>query len=569
MLKKIDCSPDTKEYAPYLRIKKVNGHLYLYEAIDTYNTVTKRKKQTSKYIRKVLPHEDIQNITKDPAPLPAQELKLKSVISYGDAYLFHCLIEEIGLETILLKCLSQEDTNLLLILVAYRLLEKRSISHLSSWIETSDIQNLYPYDKPLTSQAISKALSMLGEASDETIPNFLLQWSQTINKEGDSLLFDITSFSSQAHRMEELEYGYAKDHSPYTQLNMGLLVNQEQHLPLYYKVYPGSLKDVSLLSNIVEEASILGVPSIQLILDRGFYSGYNLGKMHSSGYSFIIPLPRSAKKLYHQIHQNLGTLEKPRHLISMKGKPLYAKRGCIEYPCLKNKESDTSKKNTEKGRENNNTFTLYYGLYMDLERKHQEETSFLSGIIQAEEVLQGINWSLIPTKQRREEIWKEAAGKWSHYFTLEETNDSFQLQKNEQSIQETMQFFGIMILLSSTQHEVKTMLQKYRQRDEVEKHFDAGKNELLFQPLRVHKSSTMKSTMFVLFLSLIVQTYLLGKMKQGNVDTKYSMHSVFYELQKLKKAIWKGKVCIINEITKSQRLLIEQLNIVLPKCLGN
>jgi transposase len=103
----------------------------------------------------------------------------------------------------------------------------------------------------------------------------------------------------------------------------------------------------------------------------------------------------------------------------------------------------------------------------------------------------------------------------------------------------------------------------------VEKLFDAGKNELLFQPLRIHKSSTMKSTLFILFLSLIVQTYLLGKMKTGQVDAKYSMHSVFFELQKLKKAIWKGTIPILSEITKAQRVLFEQLNVFLPKVSEN
>jgi transposase len=575
MKNKIDCSPETKEYAPYLRVKKINGNLYLYETTDHYNPVTKRKKQSSRYIRKILSHEDLDHLTKEPPPSPIEVPKLKQIVSYGDAYLFSQLVEEIGLQKILLKCFSAEETNLLLLLVAYRLLEKQSISHLSSWMETTDLKTLYPYEKSLSSHAISNALSNIGETAEETIPHFLLHWSQKINKEGDSLLFDITSFTSQAKRMEELEIGYAKDHSPYPQINVGVLVNQEQHLPLYYKIYPGSLKDVSLLSNMVEEASLLGIPSIHFILDRGFYSGYNLGKLHAEKHSFLLPLPRTAKKLYRQIVTREEPLESPDHLFLWKGKPLYAVTGYMEYPCLRSVSSQptTKKKKEEAEAEENHptstTFPLFYGLYLDPQRKQQEETAFLTDLLYVEEALQDIEWSLISTKKKRDEIWKETTGKWESYFTLQHTKNTFQVCKNAQAMKETTQYFGVMILLSSTPSDGKTLLEQYKQREAVEKLFDAGKNELQFQPLRVHSSNTMKSILFVLFLSLIVQTYLLGKMKTGQVDTKYSIHSVFFELHKLKKAIWKGQVCIINEITKTQRLLFKQLKVFLPKFAGN
>ena len=105
-------------------VKKINGKLYLYEVTDSYNAVTKKKQQSSRYLRKILPHEDPLHITREPLPVPAasdQEPQLKEVLSYGDAYLFHQLVEEIGLKKILLKCFSTDETHLLLIFVAFRL----------------------------------------------------------------------------------------------------------------------------------------------------------------------------------------------------------------------------------------------------------------------------------------------------------------------------------------------------------------------------------------------------------------------------------------------------------------
>ena len=212
------------------------------------------------------------------------------------------------------------------------------------------------------------------------------------------------------------------------------------------------------------------------------------------------------------------------HCDSWKGKPLYGRKGRVDYPCLQGKASDATPSKEKKP-----TFPLYYGLYLDPERSHQEETAFLSDLLRVETVLQNIDWCLISTKKQRDDTWKETTGKWAPYFTLEVTKNSFHLQKNTEAIQEASQHFGVMILLSSTPKDVYTLLEQYKQREEVEKLFDAGKNELLFQPLRIHKSSTMKSTLFILFLSLIVQTYLLGKMKTGQVDAKFSMHKIFFE----------------------------------------
>lgn len=557
MTKKIDCSPDTKEYAPLLRVKKIKGNLYLYEVTPSYNPVTKKRSQTSKYIRKVYPHEDLHNITRDPPPVPVEPPKLKEIKAFGDAYAFHSLVEEIGLEKILLKCFSQEDTHFLLLLTAYRLLCGDSLCHLSSWMETSDLLSFYPYEQSLSSSSISKTLHRIGCSIDEQSAHFFLHWSQKINREGESLLFDLTSFSSQARHMEELEMGYSKDHSPHPQLNMGLLVNQEQYLPLIYKVYPGSLKDVSLLSHMVQEAKLLGISSLRFILDRGFYSTYNLHHMIRHGFSFLLPLPRTASKLTKRImKQHRKELDSPLRAVLVKGKPIFAVGGWIELPqllpLLEMEEIESS------------SGSMYYGLFLDPQRQAQESNTFVTELLLTEQTLQSIDLSLYTNKQH---MLKEIASKWAPYFTIEEDPldpSTLRICKNTKAIQDRMQSMGTFILLSSTELDLVSMLTQYRQRDAVEKVFDAGKNECFGNPLRVHSTETMKGTLFILFLTLILQTYLGGKMKTSKIDASYSIRGLFQELHKLKKAIWQGKTCLLNEITKAQRIIFQKLQIVLP-----
>ena len=161
---------------------------------------------------------------------------------------------------------------------------------------------------------------------------------------------------------------------------------------------------------------------------------------------------------------------------------------------------------------------------------------------------------------------KEIASKWAPYFTIEEDplDHTLHIGKNTKAIQDRMESMGTFILLSSTELDLVSMLTQYRQRDAVEKVFDGGKNECFGNPLRVHSTETMKGTLFILFLTLIMQTYLGGKMKTSKIDSSYSIRGLFQELHKLKKAIWQGKTCLLNEITKAQRIIFQKLQIVLP-----
>jgi hypothetical protein len=74
----------------------------------------------------------------------------------------------------------------------------------------------------------------------------------------------------------------------------------------------------------------------------------------------------------------------------------------------------------------------------------------------------------------------------------------------------------------------------------------------------------MKGFFLILFISMIIQFYLLDKMKQGKVDPKFSISEIFFDLHKWQKAIWFGKKKLINEITKTQRILLDQFKVFIP-----
>ncbi|MDD4614415.1 MAG: IS1634 family transposase [Caldisericia bacterium] len=467
-------------------------------------------------------------------------------------------------------------THFLLLAVGYKLLsDGQAFQHMESWLETSDLPSFYPLSTSFHSASISKHLAQLGNDELDSITRFFLHWSQQVHHEGESLLFDLTSFASQASDLEEAEYGYSKDHSPYPQINMGLLVNQQQKLPLYYKVYPGSLKDVKTLHNMVEEIHMLSIPSVVIILDRGFYKEQHLLEMLQKELSFIIPLSKIHRKLYDTIRTtHRETLESTSHWIVVNGKPTYAASGSTTLPFQRPDKQEKEKKKAKDSKEEKRkdspeeviSYPLYYSIYLDPERKQKEEQSFAIELFEAQKNLQEKDWNSLLKGQDKKEIWKEQAGVWKSYLTLEKEpkKNSYHVIQNTSAIDTHRQTLGITILLSSSPRDAETLLHQYRQRDHVEKVFDSRLNELKSLPLRVHQSNTMRGYFFVLFLEMIIHNYLLYKMKKGNVNPKYSAKRVLFELHKWKKAIWNGKKCLLNEITKLQETLYQQLGIVMP-----
>jgi transposase len=563
----ITLDEDIKEYPPFLRVKKVKDKAYLYEITQFYNKRTKKRWQSSKYIRKIDPQEDLNHLTKEapaiPMSFPCDTPKIQQVISFGDAYLFQSLVEELHLKEILLKCFSTSMTHFLLLAVGYKLLgDGQAFQHMESWLESSELSSFYPLSASFHSASISKYLARLGKDETEAIARFFLHWSQQVTHQGESLLFDLTSFSTQAVDIEEAEYGYSKDHTPYPQLNMGLLTNQQQKLPMYYKIYPGSLKDVTTLHNMVEEIRLLSIPEVLLILDRGFYKEQHLLEMLQHELAFLLPLSRIHRSLYDSIRtRHRAGLESASRLIIVNGKPYYASNGEVTIPFSKSfSETLLSNKKTSP------SFPLYYAIYLDPERKQSEAQHFLIELVQAEELLRGKDWKKLLEDAESKDPWKELAGSWKTYLSLQHNPSSgeYEVQRQVEAVDQHLQTLGITILLSSSPRDAATLLTLYRQRDQVEKVFDSTKNELRGLPLRVHQSDTMKGYFFVLFLEMIVQNYLLYKMKEGKVDPKYSVRRVFFELHKLKSVLWFGKDSLRNEITKLQQTLFQQLGIVMP-----
>jgi len=617
-----------QEFEPFKRTKHINGHDYVYEISQYRDPVSGKIKQKSKYLGK----PDQQG---KPEKVRERLIVHKHIVNYGDAYLFQSLVKELGIDTILKQCYPEEEANWILLLTGYKLLYQGTLDRLSSQMEISDLPTYFPVSTCLSSQQASRVLERLGEDAGERINAFFLRWIQHHPLPGDNLLFDITSFSSQAKQIEFLEYGYNRDHELLPQINMGLLVNETLRLPLYYKIYPGSIKDISTMDNLVKELQSLTIQQITLILDRGFYSTDNLLGLLERSYDFILPLPLTAKTLYEKILAQSSELDQlsPHDLIQIEEQQYYAQTGVIPFETDDSQiwleEEDEESENNEGvavGEADGEEYSLdgedstlkqkpgflenqtspppkstplHYVISLDTARREDERYRFFHRLLEAETKIKSLDWvslissiqetcgiaikanqpNILSKKQEKglqrqiKQLLKRKVGSFAKYLTIRFTFPlspaTISIERNSDVIEKHTRYFGLMVLLSTKPMEKEALLRRYRDRDRVEKMFDAMKNELEGLPLRSHKTNTMNGNFFILFLVIILQFHLLEKMKQGKIHHQFTISDVFFELHKLKKSIWYGKDRIISEVTKTQKILLEALQVFLPKLVRN
>ena len=291
----------------YLRKKKINGREYFYDMTPYWDKEKKKIRYHSRYlgIRKE------NGIEKVRTHLP------RNIFIYGPFIPVLRIIKELGIESILDSLFGKEDRNAILTIATARAIRSLSMDLVRTWYEGTYLAREYPCD--VSSQHISRLLEDIGNSS---IPyRFFSAFSSRMKPES-SLLYDITTIASHSGNAM-FEYGHAKDHGDLPEINLSLVMERRRSLPILFDIYPGSIVDVSTLAMTIERIGNL-VPSVVIILDRGFFSLDNLILLQ--GHEYIIAARYSRKEVKHVFSSSMMKLDSADNTIMYHDRPIFAMR---------------------------------------------------------------------------------------------------------------------------------------------------------------------------------------------------------------------------------------------------
>ncbi|MEG2634065.1 MAG: transposase, partial [Oscillospiraceae bacterium] len=268
--------------------KKVSGKTYVYYVTASYrNEKGKPTCERSAIGRlceetgKLIPNRNYYEIyLKQPAPVST------GIYDCGVNHAFKEISSKLEV-TKLLKKYFQDTYNEILTMAQYMLSEGNVMYYLDDYTET----HKSALNETMSSAKSSKVFSTLRK---EDILLFMREWMKH-KKSGEYVAYDVTSISSYAKNIEELEWGYNRDKERLPQINMGMYYGEESGLPLYYRIYPGSISDKAHLKYMVADNEFINEKKTRFVMDRGFYSADNLNYLTDNGYRFVIALPGSLK----------------------------------------------------------------------------------------------------------------------------------------------------------------------------------------------------------------------------------------------------------------------------------
>ncbi len=272
-----------KEYPEWVKkhknknveLRKIHNQYYAYAIKSKWDKDKKiSKKRTGKYIGKITPEGII----------PAKhnrEKKINSILEYGNIKIVHFFSKEIEK---LLKEYFPKNYETIIAAAMIRLIYTCPLKNFLINYEESYLQKIYP-KAHLTKNQITNFLQEIGRDY-----NTLILFFRELSKNRKHLAIDLTQIFSESENIKWLEKGYNSDNKYANQLQFLLTYDLEKNVPTFFKILPGSIKDVSSLRNAIYETKIT---NIILVADRGFYSESNIKELEDSGIHYIFPARRN------------------------------------------------------------------------------------------------------------------------------------------------------------------------------------------------------------------------------------------------------------------------------------
>ncbi len=293
----------------FIRYQRYGNQEYAYEVTSYWDKDKQMSRQKTKYLGIVVDKEKrvfekrLHN-----------RFKENLILDFGDSFLLGKFIE--NKYGALLSRVFGEMAENLLALLTYRMCYGGAMMYANTWYKGSYARFQYK-NADLSSQQISDFLSKIGE--EGLYRSFFKEYISRVARSQYSIIIDTTSLPNQIH-MPLTAWGLSGEEID-KQIRFLLVVDRGSSLPIYFRILPGNIIDVSSLINTTEELTHYGVKNSFVCTDAGFFSEDNINDMYKNNIDFLMRLP-ATKALYKEIIQT-----EVKDLESLSNGVKYGKRG--------------------------------------------------------------------------------------------------------------------------------------------------------------------------------------------------------------------------------------------------
>jgi transposase len=462
-------------------------------------------------------------------------LSALSVKHYGNI----ALLEDIAEKTRLLEILKKSfgsDYREILALAWFQIMESDADYLFPYWLGEQYLDQV----KMLYSTDISGLYERIGR-NQKAMERFTGDWignMQPIH----GIYYDITSFSSYSTGIDYVEWGYNRDRENLPQINMGMVCCQKSGLPFFYKLFPGSIVDVSTIHNLLKDLQAYHLKDVLMVMDRGFFSTSNITSIAASEQhiTFLQPLPFSLKAAKDTVKQNARKLKDVGTAFKYNEEIVHHTVDRITF-----------------GKQEFQAH-IFFNEKAAIDGRHQ----FLAKLLDIEAGLTCRTFS--SQTEMQETLQAQVADKYRCFFCWNKRSGT--IKRNKTRINEHTATMGYFVIATNAQQlDRHAVLHYYRDKDKVEKVFDGVKNHMDGNRMRVHSGYNLEGKLFVRYIAMILYMYITKVMREKKLFEKYSIREMIKELAKIKMIKHENMEPFISEISKKQKDIFKNFGMELLK----
>lgn len=470
---------------PGTEIRKIRDFYYLYEAKCVYDKDRKRgRKVTGKYLGRITESDGLVPPRPKKSASTAAVGKIEYDKEYGVSALYGLVMPEYSG---LLKRHFPEDWQSILAMSYCRLVKQSPLKMMDFHYSGSFMSELFP-EARMSADSLTALVRKVG-IKRESIVGFCREFSRA----GGNVIFDGSDMVSASKRMDLPKFSKAKPGNYDTLINLMFVYSVDAQLPVYYRILPGSIKDVKSFVLSFRES---GIKDATGIIDKGFYSKKNIDMLDSVGMKYIVPLKRSEKIIDYSPLMAGG-------ISGMQGHFMFEGRNVWYYSI----ESDGK--------------PVY--VYLDTHLRERESDDFLRRV--------------------------EANGA--------KPEDKRDAHYTEESYRERYSTFGTLALLTNSSKTPKEVYVDYKSRCNVEQMIDTFKNVLEADRSYMQDELALEGWMFANYIALHWYYKIYQRLAKTDLITKYSVMDIVEFLQEIRKVKIDGVWYTKEATAKTSKVLKE------------
>ena len=495
------------------------------------------------------PEWDLSLIEQLTAPTGSNKPDLESCrecrnLLYGDVWLIEQIAEKTGIREDLEIVFdnNNEVVSDVLTLAMFPYLTKYTYNRVARW----QLITKAPSSRLLTPSVITKFTQSITERHRMELLNLRAERMS----ENELCAVDSTSRSAYGDELVDIRWGKNKDNLPLARTNDVVVYSLTNHIPVYYRQFAGNTPDSRSLDVILSDLDGAGFKNPILITDRGYDTLHTLDKYIIRGQPFITCAITSHKLVANEIRLMGDFGAFPENMQLDPDERIFYKQYALNYDVKGAKPGDKA------------SDRLKLNLYFDIVRRSYGLLELEMDISAQRSYLE----DCLKNKTEMEDI-KKIKRDCRYYKVNMDSNrciESYVLNKTiVAKVRSLLGFFAN--ITHGLDYDAMEAYRIYHLRDEQEKYFQQMKDQMVSDRQRNWSEEGKIGRNFILFVSLILSSYVRHIWKSSNLREKFKTSlDILDQMRPIRMVENVGQPRILTPFIGSQVDICEAFGFAIP-----